>query len=955
MYRRRATGTLPLPSMWIVVPSRRSAARLLDRAMAEAPAGDPVRSRAVWSTNVLTLREILERGLAAHPDPRPVLSAVARSLAMDETVARLEPGVRTLFGPGIEGSGASRTIGAAIAELRAAGLSAVQVAGASDGSRRLKALACALDAWERRLVHDHAWDEADALRAVTGLVREGVWPAERLDELRVHSIYDVTPLQGELLLALARRSRRTRVHLPFEPAREEATRFAFPYLHLWESLVDPGLDVDVVHPAGDPPAEVEIVAAADPADEARRTAAWARRRIDQGCAPEEIGIVVGGPPRRIAPLSRELERRGVPVWARRGFPLADTPRMAAALVPFRLLEEGFRRDDLRAWVASPTTTALDADLLLPALERGPVSSGRAGEWKRALAAALGPSATRLTAALGILEDLARVERPAESFWEAYGRALASVGLDPEAWEAWDDVLAELEDALRSTGGWQAPPAGWRVHRRKLLEAAGDRRASIGRPGRGVSLLTPYDARGLDFRHGAVIGLSQGALVSPDAAFPILGDHERRALDEATGKRLFRGSGENALEGSLLLAERIRSTGGALRLSWPVEDEDRKALLPALELEDVRRDFGLPAPEPPVPHEAPAWRAGIEGEGVARLQALERDRCAFLARDPEARRGTGGRHDGSFAPSRVAALRGEVAGGGLARWSASALETWRECPHKFFQRYLLRVRPPDARPVEAEPRAVGTLVHHALQILYERGVSPGPPPGDRIEAALAESAAELGDHERGDPVVWEPTIRRVAAVLRRYFAWLEEKGPSRALRPAGFEIEFGFGGATPGIAIETAHGAIELGGRIDRIDRHPDTKEIHVVDYKYAKVRPDLREAVDEARCGINRFQLFAYFLGAAAWARSKGMGTPPRATGALHCLREPRILGDLVAPEPPAIRGRVADAVEAALEGRYDPSPRDPSSCSRCDYRRTCRIASAPIGEGAWVDPEDEP
>lgn len=940
--------------MWIIVPSRRYAARLLDRAGSYAPTGGAVRSRAVWSSGVLTPRELLERGIAAHPDARPVLSALARSLAVSDLVGGLEPEVRALFGPGIEGTGAARAIGAAIAELRAADLPAVRIAEASGDSRRLKALACALDAWERWLDREGVWDEADALRAVTGLVREGSWPAERLDELQIRGIYDVKPLQGRLLVALARRSDRTRVDLPFEPGREEATRFAFPYLHLWESITDPALDVDVVHPAEEPPAEVEIVAAADPADEARRTAAWARRMIDGGCPAEEIGIVVGGSPRRVVPVARELERRGVAAWARRGIPLADTPMLAAALLPFRLLEEGFRRDDLEAWVASPATTALDPEMLLPALARGPATSGRASEWKRAVRRVRGTSAARFNAALETLEDLARTERSAEAFWEAYGGALSSAGLEPESWEMWDEALAEVEDALRALGRWHTPQSGWRTHRRALLEAIGDRRGSIGRPGRGVSLLTPYDARGLDFRHGAVIGLSQGALVLPDAALPILGDRERRTLDDRLGERLFRTSSENALEGPLLLAERIRSTHGTLRLSWPVEDEESTALLPALELEDVRRDLELPAPEPPVPLDAPGWRDGIGAERVAALQTLERDRSAFLARDPEARRGAGGRHDGSFAPERAADLAGEVVEGPLARWSASALETWRTCPHRFFQRYILRVRPPDARPVEAEPRAVGTLAHRALHLLYERGFSGGPPSNDRIGAALADAAEEIGDHERGDPAVWEATIRRVAAVLERYFAYLHEKSPSRDHRPAGFEVEFGFDADTPGIEIPTAHGAIELGGRIDRIDRHPDTKEIHVVDYKYARVRSDHREAVDEAACGVDRFQLFAYFLGAISWARAKGMPTPPRATGALHCIRQPRIVGDLVAPAPETIRRRIAEAVEDALAGRYDPSPRDPSACEWCDYRRTCRIASAPIGESAPVDPQDE-
>jgi len=427
----------------------------------------------------------------------------------------------------------------------------------------------------------------------------------------------------------------------------------------------------------------------------------------------------------------------------------------------------------------------------------------------------------------------------------------------------------------------------------------------------------------------VIGLAQGALVGPDPAAPVLGDRERRALDDQAGRPLFRTSGERALEGALLLAERIRSTRGTLRLSWPVADEDGKALVAALEVEDVRRDFGLAAPDPPVPLDVPGWRTGVGAERVVALQTLERERSAFLARDPDARRGAGGRHDGAFSPERAAALARGVGDGSLGRWSASALETWRSCPHRFFQRHVLRVRPPDARPVEAEPSTVGTAVHHALHLLYERGAADGVPSEEAIEAALEEAARATPDHERGDPSVWTATAQRAAATLRRYFGWLEENRPRRGFRPAAFEIAFGPDDDVPAIEIETVHGTVDLAGRIDRIDRNPDTKEIHVVDYKYARVRRDHREAIDPEACGVDRFQLFAYFLGALAWTKARGVPPPPRSTGSIHCLREPRVLDGLVAPDRESIRRAIGTAIEDALAGRYDPSPRDPATCDR--------------------------
>ena len=58
-------------------------------------------------------------------------------------------------------------------------------------------------------------------------------------------IYDAG-VQWDLLPTLARRAEQVRVHVPFEPHDPSATAYAYPYVHLWESLADPGLDVELV-------------------------------------------------------------------------------------------------------------------------------------------------------------------------------------------------------------------------------------------------------------------------------------------------------------------------------------------------------------------------------------------------------------------------------------------------------------------------------------------------------------------------------------------------------------------------------------------------------------------------------------------------------------------------------------------------------------------------------------
>lgn len=936
--------------MLIVVPSRRAGARLADAALAGVATRSEAGAAAIWTGEIMTPRDLVDAAAAAHPEPRKRLGRAATAALLTDVVERLEPEVRGLFGPGIEGPGAARAVGAALAEIRLAGLSAEDVARAAPGRRRLQGLAAALDLWERRLAELGAWDDAAAHRAAAEAVRTGRWPVEPAERLEVRGLYDVTPLQGELLLALARGCASTRVHVPFDPGDEEATRYAFPFVHLWEGITDAGLDVELVHQGGPARCRVEFAAGSNRADEMRRLAAWLRGLGDAGEALEEVAVVMADGGRGLDALAREMDRRGVPWNARRGAPLLETPPVTAALLPFRLLEDGFPRSDLLAWATSPLTTRLDPELLRGPLAAGPAARARLAQWNRALTGARGAPARALAGALKQVDALGRTPLHPAGFWAEYGRVLAEVGLEPG--EAWEEALAELREGLESIGRWGAGALPWRAHRRHLVDLLGERRARVGRPGRGVQILTPYDARGLAFGHLAVAGLAQGALAPRDAALPVFGERERRALGARYGTELFRLPGEATAEGALLLHDWLRSTRGWARLSWPAHEDDGAPLLPALEYERLRRARGAPAPDVTRPLPAPAWRLDVDADRVAELQSLEAARAAFFARPALERRGSGGRFDGAFPPIVRAALAAEVDGGALAAWSAGRLETYRQCPHRFFQQYLLAVRPPDAAPLEAEPSAAGRVVHAALQILSAEG---GVPARDRIDAALAAAGSAAAPSERGDPDVWRTVLARAGAYLDRYFQRRAADPEADPFVPRAFEARFGLvDDGVPAVPIATALGPVRLRGQIDRIDQDGEGR-LRVVDYKYS-VASRQRDVVRPEACGVDRFQLWVYYLGARAWAAARGWDPPPAVLGEIHCLRETRgkpVLGAPPSPDPADVAAAIAAAVEAAVAGDYDPSPADENVCLHCDYRRSCRIATVALG-APGAPPEDE-
>jgi hypothetical protein len=936
--------------MLTVVPSRRAANQMIDRRLAEHEPLSGFGARSAWTHDTTTLRELTARAYRDHPSPGRLLQSPAPRFLLAEILEQLEPEVRSLFGPGIGLAGTARAVEAAIAEIRQAGLSALDLARATGGRRRLKALACVLDAYERKLTANDWWDEADVLVSAADRVRSGEWAPPGLDQLGVSGLYDVTRLQGRLLIELARRAAQTTIIVPFDPHHERLCAYAFPYIKMWEGVVDPGLAIDIEFLDGDQQASdlPVILRAADPADEAARVAEWIRERAQSGCALEEISVVAAGGDRTYALLARELDRVGVCHHARRAVRLAETPLLGATLMVFRLLDEGFKREHLQAWVSTALTSRLDANLLAAPLGTGPPASDSPAIWKHALAGIQSPSAAAFNTALDQVHELATREHSPAAFWRKYEHILDVVGLSETTViptrdrDRWEETIDQVRQSLTMLGRWDTSAVGWRTHRRHLLESLSGKSAPIGTASRGVAVLTPLDARALVFHHTAVMGLGEGAYARQQSATAVLGDGEREWLNEQIGERVFRTATDEAREAMLLLTERVGVTSGDVMLSYADQDDDGNPQLPAYALTAIEDELELEPAATSERHAVEAWRFDRSSELVIRSQELERQRAVYFAHAADQRRGQGNGFDGQLSPATTAELAAELSDGRLTHWSASRLESWRQCPHQFFMRHVLRLYEPDEQPLEAEPTALGTVAHEALRRLYGETPALQKPSRDSIAAAVDAAGASLPARERGDPAVWSVLSEQVTAVLVRYFEYVGEKVPTGGRAPVAFELSFGRpDDELPPVLVTTSTEPVELSGRLDRLDRDPASGTLHVVDYKYSRPRADHNRAVDPAECGINQFQLYVYFLGALAWAEAEQVVPPPSVTGTIHCLRGPKALDEVEAPNPNKIREMIGITIDAAVDGGYDPSPADSTLCKWCDFRRACRIASS--------------
>ncbi|MBN1947204.1 MAG: PD-(D/E)XK nuclease family protein [Bradymonadales bacterium] len=184
-------------------------------------------------------------------------------------------------------------------------------------------------------------------------------------------------------------------------------------------------------------------------------------------------------------------------------------------------------------------------------------------------------------------------------------------------------------------------------------------------------------------------------------------------------------------------------------------------------------------------------------------------------------------------------------------SASRLELYGQCPARFFFSEVLRLRPEEDAEEEMALPSRGRLVHLALERFY---------------ALLADqgytSLAVLGGPERPQVLVLveravddaigllEPELHlghpQVLAMDRRHLIDTILQALDRAIDPRarsaqlplGFPIfqewSFGMGGAPPvQIELEEGLGTLCLSGRIDRIDREPDSSLV-ITDYKLSR-------------------------------------------------------------------------------------------------------------------------
>jgi ATP-dependent helicase/nuclease subunit B len=251
--------------------------------------------------------------------------------------------------------------------------------------------------------------------------------------------------------------------------------------------------------------------------------------------------------------------------------------------------------------------------------------------------------------------------------------------------------------------------------------------------------------------------------------------------------------------------------------------------------------------------------------------------------------------------------------------------------------------------------MGQLCHDALRRCYQALIRQGWTTATSSAAVVTEEvtravtqafAAYALTHGTGYALTWQLAQETVRRLIEGTVSFDREAAAASGFIPWECEID-----AEGDLPDGTAGGVIYLRGRWDRLDRHPVSGAVRVIDYKYRA--NDRIEAKDrqllQAAVRAQRLQPPLYALMAAAESGERTESPQPEQVEFLYLLPqgEPAIERASFAascwrgPSGPALSRTVQLLVEGIRRGRHFIAP-DAAHCAHCEFSTACRKAHHP-------------
>ncbi len=874
-----AKGGDPLQPVTVAVPSAYSGLALRRHDARFGVAGAP----GLVNVRFMTLNrvaELLGAPFLAEPDRVPL----TREARLDATrVALAEaPGV---FAPVAGHPSTVRALAAAFEDLRVADDRALDRLAAT-GPRAASVVTC----YRRfRVLTARTYDDEDQLEAAAALVATDGIPA---DVGALLLFCPDRPSPGALALVAAFSDHAFTgavLGLTGDPTADAETRELTATLarHL-----GPPQD----EAPGSPRLGDRVISAPDAESEVREVVRALVERVDAGDALHDVAVGwrVDEPHARL--LHERLGEAGIPVYGPSTRRIADTVTGRTLLGLLDVTERDYRRDDVIALLAGAPVREVVGGGSTPTVRWDQVSR-RAGvisgalQWRDRLARRRDEIVARagdddpdwLESRLEDIDRFARfvtelTARTSETFttwaeWCTWATELVEryLGRPPSTWpeaevNAHDHVLDRLA-ALGALG--TTVPVDRATFRTALAEELDRTVGHVGRFGTGVLLAPLRSLRGTDFDTMFVVGASEGRLPPPPRDDPLLPDRDRAV----TGGQVEPRAAAAARERRDYLAG-LAAAAGTVTLSWSRADPvGQRVQLPSRwVVETVRARTGRAVTARELADAAPATIPGLLviesfAAGVARdatpisvgeleLTALERERArggdpaqhGLATANPTVAHGL--RTARARAESRFTEYDGVVGSrpGLLPNadrpLSPSRIESWAQCPFRYFLANLLRLRAREAPEAidSIDPRTRGSLVHKVLEDFVSEmpaRTSPDEPWTDAERArarAIAEQQCDEAEAagQTGRPLLWQLERARILREVSRTLDADERIRAERGVVTRDTEVNFGRGAEDPlpALTLDLDGATVTFRGQIDRIDASPeDDGPVVVYDYK----------------------------------------------------------------------------------------------------------------------------
>lgn len=389
------------------------------------------------------------------------------------------------------------------------------------------------------------------------------------------------------------------------------------------------------------------------------------------------------------------------------------------------------------------------------------------------------------------------------------------------------------------------------------------------PGLDQVLIGSLDrSRNPDLKAVFILGVNEGVLPARTLEEGLLSDEERKILADLHIE-LGPTSVRKLFNEQFLIYLAVTRASQNLWLSYPLADEEGKALSPSILMEKLKQLFTTAEDNSPVVFYP------LDGEGDKEEDIIVHPRpvLGYLAlRLSQAKKGKDihpiwwkiynlylgqeewqlplkrivtalffQQKEQRLTPSQAKRLYGHV-----LRTSVSRLEKYKACPFSYFLNYGLKLK--ERQEFRLKAPDLGQFYHAALEGIYkelqENNLNQTDLSLEELKALVEKVVDSLIPQLQNEILLSTARYRHLAQKLKRIVfrtvKVLREHEKRGTFRPLGVEIAFGKGEKLPGLALTLQDGTnLILQGRIDRLDGAlgKEGYYLRVIDYKSG--RPSL--------------------------------------------------------------------------------------------------------------------